>query len=50
MNGHCLCGAVQVALTERPDDLHVCHCGTCRRQGGVGFALMVKAGALTVQG
>ncbi|MDB6453910.1 GFA family protein, partial [Falsirhodobacter sp. 20TX0035] len=25
-------------------------CGTCRRQGGVGFALMVKAGALTVQG
>ena len=50
MNGHCLCGAMQITLRDRPDALHVCHCGTCRRQGGVGFALMVPAANLTITG
>ncbi len=48
--GHCLCGAVQITLTHRPDDLHVCHCETCRRIGGVGFALMVEGAGLTITG
>ncbi len=48
--GHCLCGAVTVTLPHVPPEMHVCHCATCRRQGGVGFALMMKAADLTITG
>lgn len=31
LNGQCLCGAVRVQVTERPEDVTYCHCTMCRR-------------------
>ena len=36
-NGHCLCGAVRVTITELPNDFGICHCKMCQRWTGLGF-------------
>ena len=36
-NGHCLCGAVSIAVTGPLHDLGACHCGMCRRWTGSAF-------------
>lgn len=43
MNGHCLCGAVQLTCADARD-VGVCHCGSCRRWSG-GPMLAVHCGA-----
>lgn len=32
--GHCLCGAVRYEVNGPLSDVHICHCGQCRRQSG----------------
>ena len=40
ITGRCLCGAVRFAAPNASRDVHVCHCGMCRRwTGGPEFAL-----------
>jgi len=34
IKGHCLCGAVQMTVTPKDDNIGACHCKTCRRWGG----------------
>ena len=49
--GHCLCGAVQIAVANMGHDLGVCHCDNCRRWTGVasvGFG--VAEADLTIKG
>lgn len=48
--GHCLCGAVQISVTNLAHDMHACHCENCRRQGMIGFSVPVPAADLTVTG
>ncbi|MFT4152027.1 MAG: GFA family protein [Paracoccaceae bacterium] len=49
--GHCLCGAVRIAVTNPPHDLGVCHCDSCRRWTGVAtVSFGVDAADLTVTG
>ncbi|MDW3206802.1 MAG: GFA family protein [Alphaproteobacteria bacterium] len=33
-SGRCLCGAIQYEVRGPMDDVHMCHCGQCRRQSG----------------
>ncbi len=38
--GHCLCGAVRFHAPDAKREVHVCHCGMCRRwTGGPEFAV-----------
>jgi hypothetical protein len=40
--GHCLCGAVTYTAENIDAEIHVCHCGMCRRwTGGPAFAASV---------
>ena len=32
--GSCLCGAVRYEVSGPLTDVHICHCGQCRRQSG----------------
>ena len=49
MTGGCLCGAVRFEAEDVSNELHVCHCGTCRGwSGGGGFA--VSVGSVTFTG
>lgn len=48
--GHCLCGAVRVTVTDRPSDMHACHCENCRRQGMIGFSVPIPEANLVVEG
>ena len=34
MNGKCLCGAIEFHFVSKTMNIHACHCGMCRRQGG----------------
>ncbi len=40
MEGHCLCGAVRVTLTNPKDHIEVCHCHMCRRTGGAFYGAL----------
>ena len=33
-SGRCLCGAVRYVVNGPLSDVHICHCGQCRRQSG----------------
>jgi hypothetical protein len=34
MTGNCLCGAVSVTIEAKPEFIHDCNCGLCRKAGG----------------
>ena len=34
IKGQCLCGTIKFLATLKSLDVHACHCGVCRRQGG----------------
>ena len=34
--GKCLCGAIEVSLSEAPDQIIACHCTSCQRTTGGG--------------
>ena len=38
IDGHCLCGAVSVALDKPSAEVELCHCDMCRRWGGAFYA------------
>lgn len=40
LDGHCLCGGVQVTLTNPKDHVEICHCDMCRRQGGAFYGAL----------
>lgn len=40
IQGHCLCGAVQITLEAPKDHLEICHCEMCRRWGGAFYAAL----------
>ncbi len=50
--GHCLCGAVTVAVTAAHDPrVGACHCRMCQRwSGGLFLNFTAEAGAVTVTG
>ncbi|MCK8463397.1 GFA family protein [Aliiroseovarius sp. S1339] len=51
MNGHCLCGAVQLSFEPKAPELHACHCDMCRRWAGSAFVeIDVEPGTLEVEG
>ena len=37
LNGHCLCGAVQISAKGVSSAVGACHCNSCRRWGGGPF-------------
>lgn len=39
-HGRCLCGAVQITVTNPAPHLNACHCGMCRRWTGVAFVTL----------
>ena len=47
--GHCLCGAVKFNATEVDTQMHVCHCGMCRRHAG-GPTMSVHVGEIKFEG
>jgi len=40
-HGHCLCGAVRVALAAPPAAVNMCHCADCQRRSGSPFGMAV---------
>lgn len=38
IEGHCLCGAVSIALDNPKHDVEICQCDMCRRWGGSFYA------------
>lgn len=47
MNGQCLCGATTFEVELQNHDVHVCHCGFCRRQtSGVIMTLDIQPNSL----
>jgi hypothetical protein len=48
MQGHCLCGAVQISVTSHRGFTAVCHCRMCQRWSG-GLFICVPAEAADVQ-
>lgn len=44
MQGHCVCGAVEIALKEYGNFVYTCHCDTCRRMNS-GPVLSVDPGS-----
>jgi len=47
--GHCLCGAVKFTATEVDTEMHVCHCGMCRRHAGAP-TMSVHVGGIAFEG
>ncbi len=43
IEGHCLCGAVKVTLTDPHDQVEICHCDMCRRWTGAFYVAMTGA-------
>lgn len=42
--GGCLCGSVSFEITPNEEEVHICHCGLCRKwHGGPGFAVQCKS-------
>lgn len=41
IDGHCLCGSVQITVEEPKKAIEVCHCDMCRRWGGAFYAALV---------
>jgi hypothetical protein len=41
MTGHCLCGNVSYTADAEPLITAICHCGTCQRQTGSTYSLVV---------
>lgn len=51
LQGHCMCGAVQVTAVPNKPELHVCDCEMCRRWTGMAFVEMdVRPDDLTATG
>ena len=51
LDGHCLCGAVQVRVTEHEAAVSACHCSLCRRwTGAAQWGFSAPAAAVTVTG
>ncbi|MEM7251077.1 MAG: GFA family protein [Pseudomonadota bacterium] len=48
-SGQCLCGAVAYTASDVSQELHACHCNTCRRWTG-GPAFAVGVGAIQFKG
>ncbi len=49
--GRCLCGAVEIELSQTPKNTGACHCSMCRKwSGGVFLGLNVKPGEATIKG
>lgn len=40
IHGHCLCGAVTIALRQPRQSVELCHCDMCRRWGGAFYAAL----------
>lgn len=40
LEGHCLCGAVEVTVNDAPGWVGVCHCDMCKRWSGAVFACL----------
>ena len=47
--GHCLCGAVKFSATDVDTEMHVCHCGMCRRHAGAP-TMSVHVGDIAFEG
>jgi hypothetical protein len=51
IEGHCLCGAVTIAVAEHGGFTGACHCRMCQRWSGALFvSFNAPAGAVTVRG
>lgn len=51
LSGRCFCGKVTFEMTERPQDVVVCHCAQCRRwHGDAGASCAIPVSALTLRG
>lgn len=50
LNGHCLCGRVQLSISAPPSEVGACHCSICRRWGGGPLLALEVADAVTFQG
>lgn len=50
--GGCLCGAVRIEATGRPERVGICHCLDCRKHHGALFyaAAVFRAGAVAIEG
>ena len=40
INGHCLCGAVEITLRNPKPQVEVCQCAMCRRWGGAFYSAL----------
>lgn len=49
LNGHCLCGAVKITVTDAHREIDVCHCSMCARWGGAMYAGL-EAESFSVEG
>ena len=51
MSGHCLCGAVRIAVADHDPRIGACHCRMCQRwSGGLFLCFDAKAGGVHVEG
>ena len=51
VTGHCLCGAVQIAVTGLSDEISACHCSMCTRwSGSVKMGIEAPEAGVTVSG
>ena len=42
ITGHCLCGGVQIELTEPPLNASYCHCTRCQRRSGAAASAQAR--------
>lgn len=40
IDGHCLCGAVRITVSQPKQHLEICHCDMCRRWGGAFYGAL----------
>ncbi|MFN6935668.1 MAG: GFA family protein [Tsuneonella sp.] len=40
MDGHCLCGAVEITVSRPKQSVEICQCTMCRRWGGAFYAAL----------
>ncbi len=52
LTGGCLCGAVRVVASGKPDRVGICHCLDCRKHHGALFyaAAIFPEGAVVIEG